>query len=260
MLDQPVRIFAHFKEICLLLRRLHLPAAVWAFAIHKLGFRPEGLAGGTVKTLVGSLVNISLIVESLKNLLHLLFMVAVRCPDKFVIGNLQQIAELSDHARHIVHKLLGRNSGLLRFQLDLLSMLVGSRLEEHVISLCSFVPCDAVRQHDLIVVADMRLARCIGDRSRNVILFFAHFVPLFLFRNNPMIQKRPVFLRTAQEDEPIARGTTSLHPPCKGEPLRCPATPPAVTGGPVNALPSGSAHCSEAMFPVSPFPSSQPDP
>ena len=38
VLNQPIRIFAHFEEICLLLGRLHLSAAVGAFAVHQLGF------------------------------------------------------------------------------------------------------------------------------------------------------------------------------------------------------------------------------
>ena len=36
VLDQAVRIFAHFKEICLFPRRLHLASAVRALAVHKL--------------------------------------------------------------------------------------------------------------------------------------------------------------------------------------------------------------------------------
>ena len=48
MFDQPVRIFAHLKEICLFLRRFHFPAAVRTFPVHQLRLRPERFAGRTV--------------------------------------------------------------------------------------------------------------------------------------------------------------------------------------------------------------------
>ena len=75
MLDQTVCIFAHFEEICLLLRRLYLTSAVRAFAVHQLRLRPEGLARRTVQSLVRALVNIPLIIQLFENLLYLLLMI-----------------------------------------------------------------------------------------------------------------------------------------------------------------------------------------
>ena len=41
VLDQPVCILAHFEKISFFPGRLHLPAAIRAFAVHQLGLRPE---------------------------------------------------------------------------------------------------------------------------------------------------------------------------------------------------------------------------
>ncbi len=158
MLYQPVRVFAHTEEVGLLPGGLHLPAAVRAFALHQLGFRPEGFAGGAVHALVGPLVDISLGIHALEDLLHLSLMVIVRGADEFVIGNIQHIAHALDDAGHLVHELLWGDPGLLGLQLYLLSVLVRAGLEEDVTAFLPLEAGDAVRQHDLIVVAYMRLA------------------------------------------------------------------------------------------------------
>jgi hypothetical protein len=107
VLDQFVCIFAHAEEISLLLGRLYDTAAVRALAVHQLGLGPEGLTGSTVHSLIGSLVNISLIVETLENLLHLLLMILIRGTDELIIGNVQQITQSADHTGDLVHMLLG---------------------------------------------------------------------------------------------------------------------------------------------------------
>ena len=173
VLDQFVCIFAHAEEISLLLGRLYDTAAVRALAVHQLGLGPEGLTGSTVHSLIGSLVNISLIVETLENLLHLLLMILIRGTDELIIGNVQQITQSADHTGDLVHMLLGCDAGCLSLQFDLLSMLVSTGLEEDIIALLSLETCDAVSQYDLVVVADMGLRRCIGNRCGKIIFSFA---------------------------------------------------------------------------------------
>ena len=158
MFDQTIRIFAHFEEIRLFFCRLYFPAAVRTFSVHKLGFRKERLARSTIHSLVISFVNISLIVKFLEDLLYLFFMIIIGCTDKFVIRCVHQIPDPFDLTGYIVHKLFWRNARFLRFQFDLLSMFVCSRLEKHIISLTSFISRDRVRKYDLISVSDMRFA------------------------------------------------------------------------------------------------------
>ena len=173
MLDQFVCIFAHAEEISLLLGRLYDTAAVRALAVHQLGLGPEGLTGSTVHSLIGSLVNISLIVETLENLLHLLLMILIRGTDELIIGNVQQITQSADHTGDLIYMFLGSDAGCLSLQFDLLSMLVSTGLEEDIIALLSLETCDAVSQYDLVVVADMGLRRCIGNRCGKIIFSFA---------------------------------------------------------------------------------------
>ena len=158
MPDQPVRVFAHAEEIGLLPGGLHLPAAVRALAVHQLGFRPEGLAGRAVHPLIGPLVDVSLGVHALEDLLHLLLMAIIGGADEFIIGNIQHIAHALDDARHIVHEFPGGHPGFLGLQLNLLPVLVRARLKEDIIAFLSPETRDAVRQHNLIIVAYVRLA------------------------------------------------------------------------------------------------------
>ena len=88
VLDQSVRILAHTEEVSLLLGRLYHAAAVRALAVHQLGLRPERLTGSTVHSLIGPLVNISLIVETLEDLLYLLLMILIGSTDELIIRNI----------------------------------------------------------------------------------------------------------------------------------------------------------------------------
>ena len=88
VLDQFVCIFAHAEEISLFLGRLYDTAAVRALAVYQLGLRPERFTWGTVHSLIGPLVNISLIIETLEDLLYLLLMILIRGTDELIIGNI----------------------------------------------------------------------------------------------------------------------------------------------------------------------------
>ena len=180
VLNQPVRILAHTEEVSLFLGRLHRSSAVRALAVHQLGLGPEGLAGSAVHALIAVLVDIALLIELLENLLHLDLVIRVRGTDKAVIGGVHQVPDPLNLRCHAVHEFLRGNAGLLGLQLDLLSVLVGTGLEPHVKSLLSLVAGDGVGQHDLIGVADVRLARGISDRRRNIIRFFNLFHDEFL--------------------------------------------------------------------------------
>ena len=113
MRNQLVRILAHLKEVRLLLGGFHLPAAVGAFSVHKLGLCPEGLAGGTVKPFIGPLIDIPLLVKLLKDLLHLFLVEIIGGADKFIVGGVQRITDSADFSRHLIYIGLGSNAGLL---------------------------------------------------------------------------------------------------------------------------------------------------
>ena len=171
MLNQTVCIFAHFKEICLLLRRLYLTSAVRAFTVYELRLRPEGLTRRTVQSLVRALVNISLLIQLFENLLYLQLMLRIRCADKFVIGRIHQIPDTTDLACNLIDMLLWCDPGCFGLQFDLLAMSHQYLSEKHIISLLSFEPGNAVCQHDLIRF-NVWLTGCIRNRGRNIIFWF----------------------------------------------------------------------------------------
>ena len=216
MIYQAVRILAHTEEIRLFLRRLHLTAAVRTLTIHQLGRSPEGFAGSTVQSLIGALVNIALVIELLENLLYLLLMVVIRRADKFIIRSIHQIPDTFDFPRYLIHKFLGRHPRFLSFQLYLLSMLVGSCLKEHIISLHSPEPRNRVRQYDLIGISDMRLARSIGNRRRHIkLLFFHPYFPFFSLNLQMILQNLKItlvkFTRQAQNQEEYLNRVRLAH-------------------------------------------------
>ena len=120
----------------------------------------------------------------------------IRGADELVILNIQLIAEPPDHPCHIVHKGLGSYARLLGLQFDLLPVFIRSGLEKHIIPLFSLKAGDGIRQHNLVIVANMRLTGCISDGSCNVIRCLTHIftssydlpIPFFTCSNVPMPQ------------------------------------------------------------------------
>ena len=175
VLQQAVGIFAHAEKVRLFFGGLYLSAAVGALAVFQLRRRPERLAGGAVHPLVGALIDIAVCQHLFKHLLHLALVVGVGGADELVVRDIHHIPDGADLFRHAVYERLGRNArgGGLFFYL--LAVLVGARLKAHVIPLRPLEPRDGVCQNDLVGVADVRLARGVGDGRGDVIRgFFCH--------------------------------------------------------------------------------------
>ena len=172
ILNQPGSVFAHTEEVGLLLGRLHLPAAVGALAVHQLRLGEEGLAGRAVKSFVIPLIDVSLVVEALENLLNLGLMVLVRGADKFVVGSIHQIPNPLNLRCGLVHKLLGRYASSLGLLLDFLAVLIGSGLEKYIPALGSLIAGNGIRQHDFIGVSNVGLAGSVGNGRGNIIWLF----------------------------------------------------------------------------------------
>ena len=172
MLHESVLIFAHLEEIGFLVLACERASAVGADAALRLRIREKRFAGDAVPALIGAFVDIALIVETFEDFLHGLYMVIVRCADEVVVAAAQHIPNFLDFAGDAVHVFLRRDAGFPRQRLDFLAVLVGSGAEKDVVALRALITGDCVGEHDLIGVADMRLARCIGDRRGDIILSF----------------------------------------------------------------------------------------
>ena len=178
IVDQPLSVFAHFKEVGLFLSRMDFPAAVRAFAVHELAFRPKAFAGGAVQALISALVDVPFVVKVLENFLDFPFVVVIGGADEVVIGDVHQVKLFLDDAGHPVHKLFGGNAFGFCLQLVFLAVLVGAGLEENIVPFQTFEAGNTVRQHNLIHVADMGLAGRVGDgRSEIILSLVAHDRP-----------------------------------------------------------------------------------
>ena len=62
-------------------------------------------------------------------------------------------------------------------------MLVGTGLEADIVALLPLKTRDAVCQYDLVGVADMRLAGCLGDRGGDIIRFLT--ITIFILTHEP---------------------------------------------------------------------------
>ena len=170
-----VGIFAHIEEVCLLLCHFDFASAVGAFAVDKLALRPERFARSAIPALVRAFVYIALFIELFKYFLDLFLVICVGCAYKLVVGRVHQIPNAFDVRNSLVDVLLGRQSCGLRFELDLFAVLVRTCLKKHVVTFHALRSCDKVGKNDFVCVADVRLARCVGNcRSHIKFLFFLH--------------------------------------------------------------------------------------
>ncbi len=166
-----VGVLAQAEKVGLLLRVLHLPAAVGALAVHQLALGPEGLAGGAVFALVGALVDVALVVHLLENLLDALHMVVVGGADEPVVGDVHQLPQV-EHApgalHDVVDKLLGGYAGLLGLVLDLLAVLVGAGEEHDLTAPQALIAGHGVGGHGAVGVADVQLIAGVVDGGGDI--------------------------------------------------------------------------------------------
>ena len=177
VLHQAIRILAHLKEVCLLLCLRQRTAAVGALALDRLRCGKEGLTGRAIPALVLSLIDISLLVEALEDLLHGGDVIIVGRADKIVVAGGKRSPDIADLPRNAIHVRLRRHALLTCERFDLLTVLIRARAEENVLSAGALISCNRIGHDDLIGIAEVRLARCVGDGGRYVKFFIHAFVP-----------------------------------------------------------------------------------
>ena len=169
MFDQPVGIFAHFKEIRFFGCLHDRTSAFGTPPVHQLGFRPEGLIRRAVPAFIGTLVDVALLEHFPEHFLNLQLMIGVGRPDKLVIGGIHQIPDPADLTGHLIHIFLRCNAGILCLLFDLLTVLIGTCLEENIIALHPAEAGDAVSLNDLVGISDMRFSGCVSDSRRKIV-------------------------------------------------------------------------------------------
>ena len=146
--------------------------ALWALAVLvQLGLGPEAFAGSTVLALVFALIDITLVIKSLEDSLNGFYVIIVGSSDIAVIADVHVGPELLEMFNDLVNILLGSNTLFSSLLLDLLTVLVRTGKEHHIIALHSSVTGNGIAGNCGIAVTDMRIARRIIDRGRNVVGF-----------------------------------------------------------------------------------------
>ena len=101
-------------------------------------------------------------------------MIIVGRSDKLVISRVEQIADTAYLPCHFVNIFFRGYACILGVLLYLLTVFIGTGKEKHIISLHSLIPGYGIGENYLIGIAYVRLARCVSNRSCDVILFFGH--------------------------------------------------------------------------------------
>ena len=172
--QQAVSVFAGLEEVGFLLCLIDRAAAVGALAVFQLGFSPEAFARLAVHALIGALVDITLVMQLGKDLLHTLDMIVIGGTDKAVIADVHGLPQVLDGSHNGIHVFLRRytlGGGLI---LDLLAVLVGTRQEHDVIALHPLVACQCITGHGGIAVANVQLIAGVIDGCCDVKLFVFH--------------------------------------------------------------------------------------
>ena len=157
---------------------MNLPAAVRAFAVLQLALCPEALAGGAVFPLIGSFVNVALFIHLLEYALDRFNMIVISGPYETVVGDIHQLPEVQYAVftgDYPVYKFLGADPGLPGLFLNLLTMLVGTGKEHHIIAAKPLISCNSVGGHGAVGMAYMQLVGGVIDRRCDVKGVFLHF-------------------------------------------------------------------------------------
>ena len=103
-------------------------------------------------------------------------MILISSTDEFVVGSIHEIPDSFDLTGCIVDKFLRSNTGIFCLQFDFLAMLIGSGLEEHIITLKSLIAGNTVCQNELIGVGNVRCSGCIGNGCCHIKFFLFHLL------------------------------------------------------------------------------------
>ncbi len=134
VLDQPVLILAHPQEIVGLADPVHRPFAVRTGPVLKVFLHEKPLTGDTIPTVILGPVDLALLIQRLKQLLHHSLMPGLGGTDEIIVGDFELLPQVLKTNHRGIGMLLGRDSRFIRRLLNLLSMLIraGQKKGRHV--------------------------------------------------------------------------------------------------------------------------------
>ena len=163
-----VGVLAHLEEIAFFRHLFDGAAAVGAFAVHKLVFRPVAFTGDAVPAFVVLFVDIALVVNLLHDLLDHFDVAFLGRADKVIVGDIQPLPQGLEARDDLVDVLLRRHAFLGGLTLDFLAVFVAARQEEHIVSLRAVVTGQGIRHGRAVGMTDVQFRAGIINRCRNV--------------------------------------------------------------------------------------------
>jgi hypothetical protein len=128
-------ILTHPKEVVLLRDLIHRTEAIRTLSLYQILFGPEAFTGDTVPTIIIVLIDLSTIVEILKDLLNHLLMTYFCCTDEIIVGDIQSLPEGLESNHHLVAVYFWIDPSLLSGFLYLLAMFICAGEEKSLITL-----------------------------------------------------------------------------------------------------------------------------
>jgi hypothetical protein len=161
-------ILAHPKEVVLLRDLGYRAKAIRTFAVSQVFFGPEAFARDAIPSVVIVLINLSAIIEVLKNLLNDFFMADFRGTDEIVVRNIHSLPEGLKSQDHFIAVCFRIHPSFLSSFFYLLAVFIRSREEEDSIPLEASVAGKDVSGYGRIRMTDMRDIIDIVDGSGDV--------------------------------------------------------------------------------------------
>ena len=172
-----VCILGKAEEVCLFLCVLNFTAAVGALAVNQLAFGPEAFAGLAVLALIGSLIDVAVVIHLLEDFLNSGNVIIVGGSDEAIVGNVHKPPKVKNALfalNDVVNELLGGNacgSGLI---LDLLAVLVGTGKEHDVIAGHALIAGHCIGSYGAVGVAYMKFIGRVVNRGGDIKFSLAH--------------------------------------------------------------------------------------
>ena len=168
VMDEPVLIFAHPKEVVTFLTIFRLGLMIRATVVHELLFHIKPLAADTIVAFVVAEIDVPGVIDLLQNQADGIHMILVSRPDKIVVGNSELWPEGPELSADLISVGLGRDVGLLSGLRNFIAMFVRAGQEKSLIAGQTVVPGQHVSHDGRIGMADVRrsidvINRC-GDK------------------------------------------------------------------------------------------------
>ena len=174
--EQLVAKLGEFEKPILLVDDLDLAAAVGTLAVNQVAFGELRLARRAIVAVVGSLVEVAVVMELLHEVLDALHVARLRRADEVVVGDIEVAPQLGELRHLAIAPLLWRHAVRGSGLGDLLAMLVHAGEEEDIAPVHARETCGGVSRDSGVRGTDVRLAVNVVDGRGYVEGFFAHGV------------------------------------------------------------------------------------